>query len=125
MKPHESGPVNSQLGSRNELRIGEVATVPPDQTDQPIGEALPPLLQERGISLRQLATLIDVSNAHLSRALRNDRSKTVGGSLAGRIAAALGLPLDYFVEYRRWYVEQRLRSSVRDCNRAYRLLADQ
>jgi transcriptional regulator with XRE-family HTH domain len=84
-----------------------------NQTNKPFVEELPRLLQARGLSLRALARAASVSEGHLSRVLRRAEYKTVSGELAGRIAEALGLPKDYFPEYRERYVIEKVRADRR------------
>lgn len=50
--------------------------------------------------MRGLARRVDINQSHLSRALRGANSKRISGEAAGEIALALGLPRDYFPEYR-------------------------
>ena len=79
------------------------------RTSRNINDVLPELLRQRKLSLRALAAKVDVSHAHLSRALRGADHKCVSGELAARIANALGLPADYFPEYRERAVIEQLR----------------
>ena len=85
-------------------------------TVRPLAEELPSLLAERDLSLRGLAERVGVTHSHLSRATRGANGKTVGGDLAGRIAVALGLPADYFPEYREAAVVEQVQNdaSLRD-----------
>jgi transcriptional regulator with XRE-family HTH domain len=78
------------------------------RTSRPIGEELPELLAERGFGLSELARRIEIDPTFLSRALRGVRSKSVSGPRAGQIAETLGLPIDYFPEFRRHHVIQHL-----------------
>jgi len=41
-----------------------------------------------------------VDHAHLSRVIRREGGKKASGEVAGRVAEALGLPSDFFPEYR-------------------------
>src|SRR5690242_17457523 len=93
--------------------------MPDLRTELPIADALPDLLRERGLSLRAVARRAGVNDAHLSRALRGARSKSVSGDLAGRVAHALELPEDYFIEYRRWRLEALLRDDSTAVDWAY------
>jgi transcriptional regulator with XRE-family HTH domain len=77
-------------------------------SSQPIGDELPRLLQERGISLRQLAPRVGVTDGYLSRALRRERRRRISGALAERIARELDLEPDHFQETRLDYVIERL-----------------
>lgn len=72
-------------------------------------QALPPLLREHGMSLRGLAKEVGVTDAHLSRVVRGVNYKSASGDLAGRVAVALGLPRDYFPEYREAAVVERVK----------------
>ena len=74
------------------------------------------MLKSHGWSVRQLARAAGVSDAHLSRVLRGVNYKRASGDLARRVALALGLPEDYFPEYREAFVIDRIRttSSLRE-----------
>lgn len=91
-------------------------------TVRPLAKELPSLLAERDLSLRGLAERVGVTHSHLSRATRGANGKTVGGDLAGRIAIALGLPADYFPEYREAAVVERLQNDPSLRDRLYRQL---
>lgn len=69
-------------------------------TDASVRDALPPLLASHGMTLRALARDAGLSHSHLSRVLAGKNGKVVSGNAAARIAMALGLPQDYFPEYR-------------------------
>ena len=81
----------------------------PRRTRSPLADELPRLLRDRGLTLRALARAAGVDHGHLSRVLRHERAKTAGPDLAGRVAEALGLPRDFFPEYRESAVIDRLR----------------
>jgi transcriptional regulator with XRE-family HTH domain len=68
------------------------------KTDLSIVEGLPALLDEQRMSQRALAKEAQVDQSHLSRALNGEGR--ISGDLAGRVARALGLPEDYFPEFR-------------------------
>jgi transcriptional regulator with XRE-family HTH domain len=93
-----------------------------DHATRAIEDELPAILAERKWSLRRLATEAHVSNPHLSRALRGARSKSVSGDLARALAIALDLPDDYFLEFRRSYIDQRVRGNPELCNRVYSMV---
>ena len=93
------------------------------RTDTPFSEEVPHLLRERGMSLRALAIKVEVSDSHLSRVLRGKDYKSAGPELARRVAAALGLPDDYFPEFREAYVIGRIRNDPRLRDRLYARLA--
>ena len=79
-------------------------------TDRPFVDELPRLLAEREMSLRALAREVGVTDAHLSRVLRRVEYKTPSADLARRVAVALGLPPDYFPEFREGFVIDWIRS---------------
>jgi transcriptional regulator with XRE-family HTH domain len=96
-----------------------------DQTDTPFIEELPRLLHDRGMSLRALAATIGISDSHLSRVLRRADYKTPSPDLTRKVARALGLPPDYFLEFREAYVIERIRSDPKLRNDLYaRLIRD-
>lgn len=91
----------------------------PVRTVKAFDEALPELLAERGLSLRALARLVGVGDDHLSRALRHARGKRISPQLAGRVAVALGLPEDFFVETRLAIVIERLEDDLKLLDSVY------
>jgi transcriptional regulator with XRE-family HTH domain len=94
--------------------------VPRRTTDEPLKRALPRLLTERGWSLRALATKADVSPSHLSRVIRGADDKAPSIALLERLARALELPHDYFVEYREAMAVEELRSDPKIREEVYR-----
>lgn len=92
----------------------------------PIASELPRLVdQDPQLSLRKVAQRAGVDPAHLSRALRGKGEKHVSGELAGRLAAALELPVDYFPEYREDAVMRAVRADGQLRDRLYRRLGRQ
>jgi transcriptional regulator with XRE-family HTH domain len=89
------------------------------RASRPFVEELPSLLEERGMSLRAVARAAGVGDDHLSRVLRGARSKKASPELTKRVAAALGLPDDYFVEARLDFVSQRLSRDPALLDRVY------
>ncbi len=85
-------------------------------------EELPRILEQRRLSLRALAVQVGVSQSHLSRIIRNAPAKAPTGELAGRIALALGLPEDYFPEFREAAIADAIRGDPLFRERVYRLL---
>ncbi len=69
-------------------------------TQQAFGDAFPALLVERGLSLRELAQQIGVDPTFLSKAVRGSGGKRPSLSLIERVAIALDLDPEYFVEVR-------------------------
>ncbi len=91
-------------------------------TDEPFVAEVPRLLAERNLSVRALAKRAQVTDAHLSRVLREVAYKTPSGELARRVACALGLPEDYFPEYRKTFVIERIKRDARLREDLYRKL---
>jgi transcriptional regulator with XRE-family HTH domain len=89
------------------------------RTDRPFTQELPRLLKERQMSIRTLATTIGISDSHLSRVLRRADYKTPSPDLTRRVALALGLPSDYFREFREAYVIDRIKTDPKLLNRLY------
>ena len=88
-------------------------------TDRPFTEEVPRLLKERRMSIRALAATIGISDSHLSRVLRRADYKTPSPDLTTRVAVALGLPADYFREYREAYVVELIKTDPKLLNRLY------
>lgn len=82
----------------------------PRYTTQPFAKELPLLLDERQISLRALATRLELDHSFLSRAVRGADGKVLTLELVHRIAAELSIPPDYFVEVREALVIEKIRS---------------
>jgi transcriptional regulator with XRE-family HTH domain len=78
---------------------------------RPFAEELAALLEEKALSQRGLAAEVGVSPSHLSRLLRRaDYRNTPSRELVRKIALALELPEDHFVEYREAAVVERVLS---------------
>jgi transcriptional regulator with XRE-family HTH domain len=92
------------------------------QTETPFSAELPRLLRERGMSIRSLAREVGVSDSHLSRIVRRADYKTASPELTSRVAAILGLPQDYFPEFREAYVVERIKAEPKLRNELYRRL---
>jgi transcriptional regulator with XRE-family HTH domain len=110
--------VGSPAG-RGLVSVAVEADPRPPRASQPFANELPQLLAARGVSLRELARRVDVDIAHLSRVARLERDREVTGELAGRVAVALGLPGDFFIETRRRRVLEAVRTDVRLLDRWY------
>jgi transcriptional regulator with XRE-family HTH domain len=95
----------------------------PARTQKPLAEVLQDLLDERNMTLRELARITKSSSGYLSRMNRGLDDKRVSGEFAGRVAVALGLPRDYFVEYREAVVLDAIRKDGRLRERLYRSLS--
>jgi transcriptional regulator with XRE-family HTH domain len=83
--------------------------MPRDQTDESFRDALPRLLTEQGMSLRELSRRMGVDATYLSRVRRG--RKRLPSRLPGRVAISLGLPEDYFPETREALIMDAIRSS--------------
>jgi len=71
------------------------------------------------MSQRALAATIGISDSHLSRVLRRADYKTPSPDLTKRVALALGLPPDYFPEFREAYVIEQVKSDPKLRNTLY------
>jgi len=91
----------------------------PRRTRRPFAEELPDLLEERNLSLRSLARQVGVGDDHLSRVVRGDRAKKPTADLARRVAHALDLPDDYFLEARLDFVVQQLTNDPQLLDKTY------
>ncbi len=80
----------------------------PERTDRPFVEELRRLLDERVLSLRELAQLVGVNPSHLSRVMRRADYKSPSADLVRRVASVLDLPPDYFPEFRQAVVQERI-----------------
>jgi transcriptional regulator with XRE-family HTH domain len=89
------------------------------RSDRPFPEELAAILAERHISQRKLAQLIDINPSHLSRVLRGIDRTQPSAELIRRIAHALDLPDDYFLEQRQALVVSRLRGDPKLLNELY------
>src|SRR5947209_182771 len=104
-----------------------------NRTMKPLRDELPRLLHEHGMSLRALAEAVGVNQSYLSRILSPKPSAATrppSAKVAAAIAEELGLPRDYFTEYRQAVVHDaiaedgKLRDQVYDSlPRSRRMLA--
>ncbi|MGH9299088.1 MAG: helix-turn-helix domain-containing protein [Acidimicrobiales bacterium] len=92
------------------------------RTSKPFEEEVPALLEERGISLRALGRAAGVGDDHLSRVIRGARGKRATPGLARRVALALDLPEDYFVEARLDFVIEQLADRTELLDEVYDLV---
>jgi transcriptional regulator with XRE-family HTH domain len=87
------------------------------RTELPLHESVPALLEGAGEigSLRALADAVGHHVSFLSRVLNGERRVTV--ELLEKVATALGVPSDYFPEYRELKVAAAVASDgdLRDC----------
>lgn len=110
------------LGSDSVRRRPDIAGVASARTQEPFISEVPRLLKERRLSMRALARRADVSDAHLSRVLRQVHYKTPSSELARRVALAFDLPEDYFPEFREAFVVQRVKQDEQLRERLYKRL---
>lgn len=92
------------------------------RSDESVAEALPKLLAERGMSVRALAAAIEVDQSYLSRILgaRDPKQeRRASAEVAALIAEKLGLPKDYFPEYREAKAIEAVRADSRLRDRIY------
>lgn len=92
-------------------------------TQQQAGDALPALLQERDLSMRQFASRAGVNVSHLSRLVNGKAGRGATGELAIKLARVLELPDDYFPEAREQMVIEAVRSDRDLRDSIYRRLA--
>ncbi len=85
----------------------------------PLVDELPAMLIERRMSVAALARAIGVSQPHLSRVLRRADYRTPSPELAAKVARQLGLPDDYWPEYRAAKVIERIRADPAYRDRLY------
>lgn len=79
------------------------------RSTRPFTKELPDLLKARDLSIRAVARMAEIDPTHLSRVLRGARGKTASPDLTRRVAEALGLPADYFPEWREAAILDRVR----------------
>jgi hypothetical protein len=77
---------------------------------RPFADELPLLLSERRMSLRALATRLDLDHGFLSRAVRGADGKVLTLELMRRIASELSVPASHFAEVREALVIEQIRS---------------
>ncbi len=92
------------------------------RTNDPFVVEVPRLLKQQHLSIRALARKAGVTDAHLSRVLRQVNYKTPSPDLARRVAVALNLPEDYFPEFREAFVVERVKRDPRLREDLYRRL---
>ena len=78
-----------------------------ERTQLTFGEALQAILLERGLSLRELSRRLGVDATYMSRVRR--RQKRLPADLPMKVAIALGLPKDYFLETRETLILEAIR----------------
>lgn len=91
----------------------------PDRTDAPFVEAMVMVMRSRRVTVRQLARAAGASPSHLSRALRGAQEKQPSVALLERVAAALELSPDFFLEVRRSRVTAEISRDAALVNELY------
>src|SRR5262245_10554975 len=81
----------------------------PKRTNAAFAEEVPRLLKERGWSIRRLALEAGIERGYLWKVIRRRGYKTASVRMAEAVALALGLPVDYFPEYREGIVIDHVR----------------
>jgi transcriptional regulator with XRE-family HTH domain len=95
--------------------------MPERGTQTPFREAVPKLLAERDVSLRELGRRLNLDPTYLSRILRGQ--KRVPGDLPERVARALALPRDYFPEAREHIILEAIRQQPEVRELVYRTIS--
>jgi len=87
-------------------------------TDIPFTVEARRLMQEENLTLRDLAEQAEVDDGYLAHVLNGN--KRASEDLVLRVALALDLPADYFIEYRRAAVDEYLKHKPHIVNRLYK-----
>jgi transcriptional regulator with XRE-family HTH domain len=93
-----------------------------ERTQLTFGEALQEILLERGLSLRELSRLLGVDPTYMSRVRRGQ--KRLSADLPTRVAIALGLPEDYFLETRETLILEAIRKDPGLREEVYRRVSE-
>jgi transcriptional regulator with XRE-family HTH domain len=91
--------------------------VPAKRTQARFAQALPVALREQGLSLRELARRLGIDASYLARI--RDGKVHMRPDLPGRVAQALELPVDFFLETREQKVFAALREDPQLLDRLY------
>jgi transcriptional regulator with XRE-family HTH domain len=89
---------------------------------EPLTEALPALMTARKITFRDLATASGISAGYLNHIAHGNR-ETPNDDILGRIAAALDVEPDYFLETRIRAIAMAMEENPALVNRLYRQVA--
>src|SRR5262249_37094294 len=101
--------------------VDKTACVAKDKTQMKFRDALPELLMERRLSLRELGRRIGIDATYLSRVRRGRQSLPV--ELPTKVALALGLPMDFFPETRESLIVDAVRQDPDLRERVYRIVS--
>lgn len=92
-------------------RTGRDTAQVPARSIEPFGRALREVLDQRGISVRELARDVGLDSGHLTRLIRHDSTgQKVTGEVAERIALQLDLDPGFFVETREAAIVRHMRA---------------
>src|SRR5215203_1334483 len=81
----------------------------PRVTEAAFRDAVGELMLERGWSQRELAAVVGVDPAHVSRLLKRGSALRATPQLMVRFARAFDVDPEFFVEYREWCVLEAVR----------------
>jgi transcriptional regulator with XRE-family HTH domain len=94
----------------------------PKYAKQPFGIAFVELMKLRGMTYRQVAEASGLSAGYLNHIVKGNRPVPEDGQL-DRIAKALGVPSDYFMEARIRAIVAQMDKEPQLVNRLYKQLA--
>jgi transcriptional regulator with XRE-family HTH domain len=89
------------------------------RTNAAFADEVPRLLEERNWSMRRLAVEAGVERAYLWKVIRRRGYKTPSTRMAEAVALALGLPVDYFPEYREGVVIDHIKRDAQARDEAF------
>lgn len=89
------------------MATGEQRTGP-----RPFGEELDELRRRAGVSFRELGRRANVDAGYLNHLTKGRRGHRASDAVIGRLAEALGVPADYFAEYRHRRALERMAAEV-------------
>jgi transcriptional regulator with XRE-family HTH domain len=92
------------------------------RTNQAFRDAVADLLDEREWSQRDLSAVVGVDPAHVSRLLKRGSRLRATPQLIARVARALEVEPEFFVEYREWCVLEAVRGNPSLRERLYGML---
>ncbi len=90
-------------------------------SDQPFGPTIVSLMEERGITYRGLAAKTGLSAGYLNHIVHGNRP-VPGNGVVARLARALGVEPEHFLEYRVRKITERLEQMPDLVDRLYRRL---
>lgn len=90
-------------------------------SEEPFGVTMVRLMDEQGVTYRQLAAKADLSAGYLNHVVHGNRPVPSNG-VVQRIAAALGVEPEHFLEYRVRVITERLEQMPDLVDRLYKRL---